>query len=117
VCTCSSSSTCGIDWCTSSGSRRIRVVTRDNETDLEVDLWAIVDGRIVIGEAKKGDVLAETEDEEIARCAALLRLARDLSAVEFVMASGASRWRERTRRNVENTLGRELTVTWRDGLK
>jgi hypothetical protein len=92
------------------------VVTRDNETDVE-DLWAIADGRIVIGEPKKGDVLAETEDEEIARCAALLRLARDLSADEFVMASGASRWRERTRRNVENTLGREITVTWKDGLK
>lgn len=93
------------------------VVAREGETDLEVDLWAIVDGGIVVGEAKKGDVLAETQDEEIARCAALLRLARDLSADEFVMASGASRWRERTRRNVENTLGREMTITWKDGLK
>ena len=93
------------------------VVAREGETDLEVDLWAVADGRIVLGEAKKGDVLAETQDEEAARCAALLRLARDLSADEFVMASGASRWRERTRRNVENTLGREMTVTWKDGLK
>lgn len=93
------------------------VVAREGETDLEVDLWAVADGRIVLGEAKKGDVLAETEDEETARCAALLRLAREMSADEFVMASGASRWRERTRRNVENTLGREMTVTWKYGLK
>jgi hypothetical protein len=93
------------------------VVAREGETDLEVDLWAIVDGRIVIGEAKKGDVLADTENEELSRCAALLRLARDVSADEFVMASGASRWSERTVNNVENTLGRDMTVTWKDGLK
>ncbi|MBR7828692.1 hypothetical protein KDK95_20455 [Actinospica sp. MGRD01-02] len=93
------------------------IVARDGETDLEVDLWAIVDGRIVIGEAKKGDVLAGTQDEETGRCAALLRLARELSADEFVMASGASRWRERTRRNVESTLGQEMTVTWKAGFR
>lgn len=93
------------------------VVSREGEKGLEVDLWAIVDGRIVIGEAKKGDVLAETEDEERARCAALLRLARDLSADEFVMASGASRWSERTVRNVEDALSHQLTVTWKVGLK
>ena len=93
------------------------VVAREGERDLEVDLWAIVDGRIVIGEAKKGDVLAETESEEITRCAALLRLARDLSADEFVMASGANRWKERTQRAVEETLGRELAITWKDRLR
>lgn len=93
------------------------VVTHEGETDLEVDLWAIVDGRIVIGEAKKGDMLADTEDDELARCAALRRLARDLSADDFVMASGASRWSERTVRNVENALGPELNVIWKAGLR
>jgi hypothetical protein len=33
------------------------------------------------------------------------------------MASGASHWRERMRQNVENTPGREPTVTWKSGLK
>jgi hypothetical protein len=43
---------------------------------LEVDLWTIADGRIIIGEAKKSDRLKATAARERARCTALRELAQ-----------------------------------------
>jgi len=87
------------------------VVRRPGETDLEIDLWAIADGRIVIGEAKKGDKLDETSEEETDRCQRLVKLARDLTVDELVMAT-AKRWSKRTVHNIEQAVGGTLTVTW-----
>ncbi|MBU5947661.1 hypothetical protein [Streptomyces sp. PAM3C] len=47
------------------------VVRRDGYPDIEVDLWAIVNGRIIIGEAKISNRLEPTKRKEAQRCAAL----------------------------------------------
>jgi len=93
------------------------VVRRQGETDLEIDLWAIVDGRIVIGEAKKGDKLDETSEEEADRCQRLVKLAHDLTVDELVMASAKKQWSKRTVHNVEQAVGGSLTVTWMTNLR
>jgi hypothetical protein len=45
------------------------VVHRPDHDDIEVDIWAVVDGRIVIGEAKKSDQLETSDRREKKRCA------------------------------------------------
>ena len=85
------------------------------EYDIEVDIWAIVDGRIVIGEAKKSDQLETTARKERQRCAALRDLARELSADEFVMATEGDGWAERTKTNVQHAIGSVATVRWLTG--
>ncbi|MBL3671044.1 hypothetical protein JL475_34930 [Streptomyces sp. M2CJ-2] len=62
-------------------------VHRDGYPDIEVDLWAVADGRIVIGETKISNRLEPTKRRETQRCAALRGLIEDLSSDEFDMAT------------------------------
>ncbi|MER6353695.1 hypothetical protein ABT186_18105 [Streptomyces sp. NPDC001634] len=93
------------------------VVRRDGYPDLEVDLWAIVDGRIVIGEAKISDRLEPTKREEARRCAALKGLIDDLSADEFVMATTGPAWDRRTETLVNEKIAQAAKVTWLTNLR
>ncbi|MEY9934169.1 hypothetical protein ABH926_008833 [Catenulispora sp. GP43] len=93
------------------------IVRRQGETDLEVDLWAIVDGRIVIGEAKKGDKLDESPDAEIERCRRLKRLVHDLTADELVMATADKHWSPRTIDNLEQAMDPGSAITWITNLR
>lgn len=93
------------------------IVRRPGETDLEVDLWAIVDGRIVIGEAKKGDKLDESPDAEVERCRRLKRLFQELTADELVLATADSRWSQRTVDNLEQEMGSTADARWMTGLR
>ncbi|MEU1301582.1 hypothetical protein [Streptomyces shenzhenensis] len=93
------------------------VVHRDGYPDIEVDLWAIVDGRIVIGEAKASDRLESTKHKETARCAALHELMEALSADEFVMATTGHAWSERTESLVNEAISPTAKVTWLTGLR
>ncbi|MEZ0107894.1 hypothetical protein ABH920_001886 [Catenulispora sp. EB89] len=93
------------------------IVRRQGETDLEVDLWAIVDGHIVIGEAKKGDKLDESPDAEVERCRRLKRLVHDLTVDELVLATADSRWSQRTVVNLEREMGSTATARWMTGLR
>lgn len=86
------------------------VVHRPGQDDMEIDLWAIVDGRIVIGEAKKSDQLESSDRREKQRCAALRALVADLTADEFVMATAGSAWLARSKNNVERTIGSTTSV-------
>jgi hypothetical protein len=88
------------------------VVHRPARNDIEVDIWAIVDGRIVIGEAKKSDQLETTDRREKQRCAALRDLATDLTADEFVMATASPAWSDRSKKNVESIIGSVAKVRW-----
>ncbi|MEU3441758.1 hypothetical protein ABZ755_15290 [Streptomyces griseoincarnatus] len=93
------------------------VVRRDGYPDLEVDLWAIVDGRIVIGEAKISDRLEQTKHAEARRCAALKGLIDELSADEFVMATTGSAWDRRTETLVNEKIAPAAMVTWLTNLR
>jgi hypothetical protein len=88
------------------------VVHRPGKDDMEVDIWAIVDGRVVIGEAKKSDQLEPSDKREKQRCAALRTLMSDLTADEFVMATASPAWSERSKNNVERTIGSVAAVHW-----
>jgi len=80
--------------------------------EMEVDLWAIVDGQIVIGEAKRSDELCTTARREERRCVALRALGADLSADQFVMATESAQWKDRTRTNVNQLINPTVPVRW-----
>jgi hypothetical protein len=88
------------------------VVHRPGKDDMEVDIWAIVDGRVVIGEAKRSDQLEPSDKREKQRCTALRALVTDLTADEFVMATASPAWSERSKNNVERTIGSVAAVHW-----
>ena len=62
----------------------------------ELDLLALVDGRVIIGEAKKGDRLANTAREEVRQIRNLAEIAESITADEVVFAT-ADAWRPATR--------------------
>ncbi|MEJ8658841.1 hypothetical protein [Streptomyces sp. MS1.AVA.4] len=93
------------------------VVHRTGYPDIEVDLWAVIDGRIVIGEAKISDRLEQTNHKEAARCATLRGLIEDLSADEFVMATAGPGWSGRTEAMVNERLAPAAKISWLTGLR
>jgi hypothetical protein len=88
------------------------VVMTPGRPDLEVDLWAIIDGQIVIGEAKKSELLEKTARNEKSRCKALRTLAEAITADKFVMATASSEWGTRTRSNVSDLIGPAPPIHW-----
>lgn len=93
------------------------VVRREGYPDLEVDLWAIIDGRIVIGEAKISDRLEPIKRKEVQRCAAARGLIEDLSADRFVMATTGPAWYGRTETVVNEKIAPAAEVTWLTNLR
>jgi hypothetical protein len=79
-------------------------VHRPGRKHIEIEIWAIVDGRIVVGEAKKDDKLERNEDTQRKRCDALKGILSALTADVFPMASASPEWSERTRKVVEDRL-------------
>jgi hypothetical protein len=79
---------------------------------IELDLWAIADGQIIVGEAKTTDRLEVSRNDEIARCEALAVLLRDLTADSFVMATARPDWHSRTRGNVERMIRPSAAIRW-----
>jgi hypothetical protein len=92
------------------------VVSTSGRPDLEVDLWAIIDGQIVIGEAKKSDLLEKTDRCEKIRCKALRALAEAITADKFVMATVCPQWGTRTHGNVSNLIGPTAPIQWMHSL-
>lgn len=70
----------------------------------ELDIWAIVDGRLVIGEAKSNDRLEKTEAQERQLLNRLVQVARAITADELVVATSANSWRETTRALIKDKL-------------
>jgi hypothetical protein len=93
------------------------VIRRSDAGDIEIDLWAIADGRIVIGEAKISDQLEPTQRKERVRCAVLRDLAKILTVDEFVMATTCPEWDERTRTLVEAAIAPSAPVRWLTNLR
>ena len=92
------------------------VVRAPGRNDLEVDLWAIADGQILIGEAKKSDKLEKTAKDERARCTALEALTTAVTADQFVMATSSGRWSQRTRGHATTMIGPAVPIRWVEGL-
>jgi hypothetical protein len=67
-----------------------------NGVRFEIDLLAIADGRIVIGEAKTGNAIQPTAQAERAWLAHVARLAMAIAADEVVFATASPTWRPAT---------------------
>ncbi len=83
--------------------------------EMEIDLWAIADGKIIVGEAKIGGRLEKTAAAESARCQAFKQLAEDLTADEFVMAT-AGQWRPETWELASQVIGPKTPLRRIEGL-
>jgi hypothetical protein len=73
-----------------------RTVFRDGKEVQEVDIWAIINGRIVLGEVTASDVLEKTKAQEVERISRISRLVEDLTADQVVFATSARSWSART---------------------
>jgi hypothetical protein len=63
---------------------------------IEIDLWAIADGSIVLGEAKLQDEIEGNASQEQTRVRRLAAVARKYTADRFVLATAATTWKDRT---------------------
>lgn len=59
---------------------------------VEIDLWSVVDGQIVLGEAKLGRQLGASAGERRKKARRLRRAADALTADTLVLATAASSW-------------------------
>lgn len=67
------------------------IIFPDHEK-VEVDLWGIVDGRIVLGEAKTGKELEKSANARLVQARRLRRAADALTADVFVLATASNVW-------------------------
>jgi len=71
-------------------------VFRGDQRVGEVDLWAILDGRLILGEAKKRERLESTAAKERSATRRLVEIATGIGADEILLATAASTWRAQT---------------------
>ena len=76
--------------------------SRSEGNTIEMDICALVQDRIVIGEVKKNDRLEATPKEELKRLHRIRGLAQSLTADEVVFATSAVKWRPATIENIKN---------------
>jgi len=74
-----------------------------------VDIWALVDGKIVIGEANTTGQLESRSCDEQGRLKKLRQLADELTADEVVFATTHQSWRPGTRANIEEAFSDSRT--------
>jgi hypothetical protein len=60
--------------------------------EVEIDLWGIIDGRIILGEAKTSNQLEATAPKRTEKVRELKRAAEALTADTLVLATAASSW-------------------------
>lgn len=65
----------------------------------EVDIWSVVNGDVIVGEAKRGNRLQDAQAQKLAR------IAEAVSADVVVLATAASQWRE----SAVNAMGNHLS--------
>jgi len=80
----------------------IKQGSNSRKPGFELDIVAVVDGNVVLGEAKKGDTL---EDKEIKK---YLYLANQVGARKLVFATFGAAWSERRRSSIERILGTDV---------
>jgi len=80
----------------------------DGQLVAEVDVWAIVDGRLIVGEAKTTDRLASGNLGEERTTGRLVYVAEAITADELVLATTAPAWHPSTRAAVGAKLAESL---------
>ncbi len=84
---------------------------------VEMDLWAIVDGRITIGEAKTVNRLENTPNKEKTKIQKILKVAEAVTADRVVFATTAESWAEATRSEISKAFSdHRAKVQWLTGL-
>lgn len=81
-------------------------LAREDGTKLELDLLAIVDGRLVIGEAKTGNRIAGSSAQERTWLAKLARTVAAIGAHEVVFATASDAWSDATLVNIKTAFER-----------
>jgi hypothetical protein len=71
-------------------------VWKDGQWIAEVDLWAIIDGREIVGEAKTDDRLDPQRTKERKAASRLAEVAAAVAADEVILATTASAWNPTT---------------------
>jgi hypothetical protein len=84
------------------------------DDSVEIDLWGIVDGRIVLGEAKSGNELEASAAKRRTKASRLRRAAEALSADVLVLATAAGSWSEGSVNAIEQAFaGARCQIDWR----
>lgn len=92
-------------------SPELKVRSEDGFT-AEVDLWAIRDGRIVLGEVTTTDNLTRKDKSEPKRLKHFCHIARAVTADEVVFVTTRDRWADATRARIESAVG-SVDARWR----
>jgi hypothetical protein len=85
-------------------------VFRGDDGIAEIDIWAVADGRVLVGEAKTTDRLDPSAKRETEKLKKLLTVAQAAFADEVVLATTQSAWRTATEIAAAKTLSSELTT-------
>jgi hypothetical protein len=97
------------------GSRSLlwapELLIQANSEEAEVDLCLIIDGRIVIGEAKSNNRLDTADKSAVQAATTLVRTAHILSADEILLATAQPAWAPSARTAIEAAIAAE----WRTG--
>jgi len=76
----------------------------DRKPDLELDILAVLDGELVLGEAKKGNRLGATAAAEKKEIQKYCRLAKELVAKKLIFATFSDTWSGETIKNLESVI-------------
>lgn len=86
-------------------------LTDSHEKTFEVDILAIADGRVIVGEAKLNDFLCKSKREEVDWLHRFRTCAEALTADEVVFATAAKSWREVTAERIASAFdGSQVAV-------
>ena len=87
-------------------------VSKNGAQVAEVDICAILDSEILVGEAKKGGALGNSAKEEKRTCSKLRRVAHAVTADSLVFATGANEWRAATKKHMLSALAGSGLRLW-----
>jgi hypothetical protein len=79
----------------------IKSDSTDRKPEFELDICSVVDGEVVLGEAKKENRLGETARAENREIQKYVNLATQIGAKKLAFATLGDSWSDETLRNVE----------------
>jgi membrane protein implicated in regulation of membrane protease activity len=85
-------------------------VTAKDGMEVEIDVWAMIDGQIVIGEAKVVDRLEARQREERRKIANLARVASAATIDRFVLATSGEAWNATTVSTLQDALDDRVEI-------
>jgi hypothetical protein len=76
-----------------------------DDDKVEIDLWGIIDGKIILGEAKSGNELEASDRKRRKKASRLRRAADAFTADTLVLATAASSWAPSSVEAIERAFG------------